>query len=96
MNPAMRAHLTQRLQSPWLYRGADAVGLQGVSPAQKNYALTLRLQLLDCLQKQVEPIATIADSPPRAREFYLIGCALRREIRRTHRAARRLASKVPA
>jgi hypothetical protein len=95
MNASMRSYLTKRLQSPWLYRGADAMARTDISSTQKNYALTLRRQLVERLQQEVEPTASMFATPI-AGEFYLIACELRRELRRTHRAALRLANKVTA
>ena len=95
MNTAMRTHLNQRLQSPWLYRGADAMARTDISSTQKDYALTLRRQLVERLQREVGPTEAL-DATPQGREFYLIACELRRELRRTRRAALRLANKVAA
>jgi hypothetical protein len=91
----MRTHLNQRLQSPWLYRGADAMARTDISNTQKDYALTLRRQLVVRLQGEFGPTDAL-DASPAGRERYLIACELRRELRRTHRAALRLANKVTA
>lgn len=80
----------QRLQSPWLYRGADAARVANITPGQANYAMTLRRQLVDGLAKTATQHAA-SNTAAEGLEWAGIAAACRRELRRTERAMAKLA-----
>lgn len=79
-----------RLSARWLYLGADARRVAGLTPGQIGYALTLRRQLADNL-RDVASRKAVFDPTPRGLEWSRIAHACRCEVRRTERAMQRLA-----
>lgn len=78
-----------RLAANWVYQGAEATRVAGLSPGQVGYALTLRRQLADRL-RDVASRRAVFDPTPRGREWSRIAHACRREVARTERVMRRL------
>ena len=95
MKARAAAGVARRLESGWLYQGPEALRNRALQPVQHGYALTLRRQLVQRLEIEAARIAVL-NPTPRGREWSYIRAACRRELQRTERAERRLATRMGA